>query len=78
MRSSQGYNSITSFPWHRSFVRPCKEPALILPAILVAYDYVVEDGSRKSLDLLKRYIPYLVVTVIYLIMRYMALRGLLP
>jgi len=79
MRSRQGYNtdyiiSVASF-----FLSTlCKEPALTLPAILVAYDYVVEDGSRKSLDLLKRYIPYIVVSVIYVYMRYMALKGFAP
>jgi len=79
MRSSQGCNSDYIISVASFFLSTlCKEPALTLPAILVAYDYVVEDGSRKSLDLLKRYVPYIVVTVTYLIMRYMALRGFAP
>jgi tetratricopeptide (TPR) repeat protein len=50
-----------------------KETALILPLIMVAYDYGARDGF-KGLRL-KRYIPYALVGILYLILRGLALEG---
>jgi tetratricopeptide (TPR) repeat protein len=55
-----------------------KEPALTLPIILVAYDYVLRRGEGNLLHYVKRYIPYLAVGTIYYILRIHALGGLAP
>jgi protein O-mannosyl-transferase len=53
----------------------CKEPALTLPVMLVAYDYVYrKEGAGVSLY--KRYIPYLVAAGVYFGMRFHALGGM--
>ncbi len=49
----------------------CKEPALTLPAILVAYDRFV---LREPLEL-KRYTPYATLAGIYLLIRIVVLSG---
>jgi tetratricopeptide (TPR) repeat protein len=58
----------------------CKETALTLPFILVAYDYLFRDhrGSFLNRNALKRYLPYLFVTGIYLSLRFHALGGMAP
>ncbi|MEE9542358.1 MAG: tetratricopeptide repeat protein, partial [Thermodesulfobacteriota bacterium] len=50
-----------------------KETALILPLIVVIYDYSTREGFRGLR--VKRYIPYIVVGVLYLVLRGLALEG---
>ncbi len=55
-----------------------KETALTLPFILIAYDYACRRGEGNLFHYLKRYIAYLAVGGIYLILRIHALGGLAP
>jgi protein O-mannosyl-transferase len=55
----------------------CKEPALMLPLILMAYDFLFKKEEIKTL-LLKRYIAYLVAVCVYLLLRFYALKGFAP
>jgi tetratricopeptide (TPR) repeat protein len=50
-----------------------KEPALTLPVILLAYDYLFRDERTRLLDYVKRYSPYLVIGIGYLASRIHAL-----
>ena len=56
----------------------CKEPALTLPVILISYDYCFGSQAPWSADRLKRYVPYLIVALIYFALRFSALGGLAP
>jgi len=56
-----------------------KETALTLPIILAAYDFGLQEGPGRSFkEYLRRYIPYLTVTALYLIMRSYGLRDVAP
>ncbi|MGD0887490.1 MAG: tetratricopeptide repeat protein [Thermodesulfovibrionales bacterium] len=66
--------SVVSF----SVATLCKEPALMLPIILVAYDYIFEKKEAGYLCFIKGYIPYLLVAGAYLGLRYHALGGFSP
>jgi len=55
-----------------------KEPALTLPVMLIAYDYLFKKWDKTILSEIKVYIPYVVVSGVYLVMRYYALRSLAP
>jgi tetratricopeptide (TPR) repeat protein len=55
-----------------------KEPALTLPVILIAYDYLLKKPDETMLAGIKRYSPYLVVSGVYLLVRYYALRTVAP
>ncbi|MGD1075745.1 MAG: tetratricopeptide repeat protein, partial [Thermodesulfovibrionales bacterium] len=55
-----------------------KEPALSLPVILIAYDYVWKKLDKTMLAGIKRYMPYAAVSGVYLLARYYALRGFAP
>ena len=52
-----------------------KEPALTLPIILIAHDYFIRKSDETILIGIKRYIPYVVVSCIYLLLRYYAFGG---
>ncbi|MCL5022890.1 MAG: tetratricopeptide repeat protein [Nitrospirae bacterium] len=56
----------------------CKEPALTLPVILIAYDYGFRKEGDRLFDRLKAYIPYIAVSAAYLAMRVYALGGFAP
>jgi tetratricopeptide (TPR) repeat protein len=56
----------------------CKEPALTLPIFLVAYDYLYRKEENRSTVRLSRYIPFISVAIIYLILRAYALGGFAP
>jgi len=56
----------------------CKETALTLPLILVAYDYTFKRGEFQFTSSLKRYLPYLIVAGIYFILRFHALGQFAP
>lgn len=56
----------------------CKEPALTLPVILLAYDSLFPRGGTRPLDRLKRYLPYLAAAAVYFVVRLSALDGLAP
>ena len=56
----------------------CKETALTLPIILIVYDYTFNNGKERIPVFVKRYIPYLMVVGVYLIMRFNALGGFAP
>ncbi len=55
-----------------------KEPALTLPVLLIAYDYLVKKSDETILAGIKRYIPYVVVSGVYLLVRSYALGGFAP
>jgi tetratricopeptide (TPR) repeat protein len=55
-----------------------KEPALTLPVMLMAYDCLVKKPDETVLSGIKRYIPYAVVSGVYLLLRYNALRSFAP
>ena len=47
----------------------CKETAITLPALLVAYDTAFRRSERSTADRLLRYAPYLLVAAAYLVLR---------
>ena len=55
-----------------------KEPAVTLPVILMGYDFAFWSGEKRRQDHLKSYIPYLIMIIIYFIIRVSALRGFAP
>jgi tetratricopeptide (TPR) repeat protein len=55
-----------------------KEPALTLPVLLIAYDWLFGKFDRNILKGVKTYGPYIVVSCVYLFMRYHALKGFAP
>lgn len=55
-----------------------KEPALTLPIILIAYDYQLRQSDETLLAGIKRYIPFIAVSGIYLFVRHYALGGFVP
>ena len=61
----------------------CKETALTLPLLLFVYDYSLNKnsvyGSRLTVhSIIKRYLLYLIVSIIYFILRTYALGGFAP
>lgn len=56
----------------------CKEPSLTLPIILIAYDYVFTKERASVFVNLKRYVCYLIVALVYFIIRFYALGGFAP
>jgi protein O-mannosyl-transferase len=55
-----------------------KEPAITLPIVLMAYDHLFKKWDSNILAVVKRYIPYIVVSGTYLSARYYALRSFAP
>jgi tetratricopeptide (TPR) repeat protein len=55
-----------------------KEPALTLPVLLVAYDYLLKKSDENILAGLRIYIPYAAVSGVYLLVRCLALRSFVP
>lgn len=55
-----------------------KEPALTLPIVLFAYDYVFREARTHFFDYAKRYVPYLMIGVGYLALRIHALEKFAP
>ena len=55
-----------------------KEPALTLPVILLAHDYALREERIRFPDYVKRYFPYLIIVVGYLILRFHALGAFAP
>ena len=56
----------------------CKEPALTLPIVLVAYDYTFRKHGARISNYIMRYVPYLIVAGVYFILRSLALGGFAP
>jgi len=56
----------------------CKEPALTLPFLLVLYDYLFRRDRGGILPAAKRYLPYVLVSVCYLLLRLHALGDITP
>ncbi len=56
----------------------CKEPALTLPFILIAYDHIFGKISFRLPRHYLRYLPYLAVSGIYFALRLNALGGFVP
>ena len=57
----------------------CKEPAITLPIILILYDYSFnKTRTTKLIRNLPIYIPYFIIVVFYLILRFHALGGFAP
>ncbi|MGD0885159.1 MAG: tetratricopeptide repeat protein, partial [Thermodesulfovibrionales bacterium] len=79
MRYEEGTNGMFPLSVLSFFIAAlCKEPALILPIILVAHDYIFGKKEAGYLPFIKRYIPYLLVAGAYLGLRYHALGGFSP
>jgi tetratricopeptide (TPR) repeat protein len=79
MKSKEGFNrgyllSVVSF----ALAALSKEPALTLPIILIAYDYAYKKDENSFHDHIKRYIPYIIVSAYYLLLRSYALGGFAP
>ena len=55
-----------------------KEPALTLPIILIAYDYQIRQSDETLLAGIKRYIPFIAVSGMYLFVRHYALGSFVP
>ena len=55
-----------------------KEPALSLPIMLIAYDYLLKKSDETILADIKRYIPYVVVSGVYLLVRHYTLSSFAP
>ncbi|HVP63443.1 MAG TPA: tetratricopeptide repeat protein [candidate division Zixibacteria bacterium] len=55
-----------------------KEPALTLPAILLAYDFTCREERLGLTECVKRYVPYLFIGGAYLALRVHALKGFAP
>jgi tetratricopeptide (TPR) repeat protein len=66
--------SLISFP----LALLCKEPAVVLPLVLFAYDFAFGSGGKSISFYLKRYVPYLVIAGIYFIVRINALGSFAP
>jgi Tfp pilus assembly protein PilF len=66
--------SVVSF----TFAAFSKEPALTLPIILLAYDYAFKKTGDRFSHRIVRYLPYLAVSGVYLILRFHALGGFAP
>ncbi len=56
----------------------CKEPALTLPFIFVAYDFTIGKEKVNFTSFIKKYSPYLVVVCVYFAMRLHALKSFVP
>jgi protein O-mannosyl-transferase len=66
--------SVTSF----ALAALCKEPALTLLIILIAYDFIVKKHNESLSDRIRRYLPFFLVAGVYLVLRYHALGGFAP
>jgi protein O-mannosyl-transferase len=55
-----------------------KEPALTLPFVLILYDRVFKKERANMLQALKRYFPYVLVSLCYLLLRLNALGDISP
>ncbi len=79
IRSGRGFKSSYFLSVASFFLAAfCKEPALTLPVILIAYDYSFKRSRDRLSIQVKRYIPYLIVAGVYFILRFHALTGLAP
>ncbi len=56
----------------------CKETAVTFPIVLVAYDYAFNREKERPTFRWSRYLPYLAVIGLYLIIRTLALGGFAP
>lgn len=56
----------------------CKETALTLPIIFIAYDFVNKKEGDPLSDYIKKYLAYIVVLICYIVIRYYALNGFAP
>ncbi|HXX81569.1 MAG TPA: hypothetical protein VEI46_08465, partial [Thermodesulfovibrionales bacterium] len=58
----------------------CKEPGVTLPLVLIVYDYSFRRGTffASLADVARRYLPYVAVVGIYLVLRFHALSGFAP
>jgi tetratricopeptide (TPR) repeat protein len=74
-RVSRGYLfSVVCFTLAAFF----KEPALTLPIILLAYDYLFGEVRTRPVYYVRRYIPYAIIGSVYLVLRMRALGGFAP
>ncbi len=56
----------------------CKEPALTLPIIIVAYDLLLRKETLSFSSSVKRYAPFLGVAGLYFVVRFAVLHALTP
>jgi len=79
IRAGGGFDGSYCFSVGSFFIATLsKEPALTLPVILLGYDYAFQRLNYPLLRHLKRYVPYLAVVGVYLILRHFALGGFAP
>jgi hypothetical protein len=79
MRSEEGTKGMYLLAVVSFFIATlCKEPALTLPVILIAYDYIFGKKANGYLPFIKRYLPYLLVGGVYLGLRCHALGDFSP
>jgi tetratricopeptide (TPR) repeat protein len=56
----------------------CKEPAITLPLVLLVHDYALSREPVWSVKNLKKYLPYLLVAFIYMVIRISVLGAFAP
>ncbi|HWR58172.1 MAG TPA: tetratricopeptide repeat protein, partial [Thermodesulfovibrionales bacterium] len=85
LRSGEGYDRNYLFSAASFFLAAfSKETALMLPIVIAGYDFAFNNfsyharGRIRGGYYLKRYVPYLVIIGLYLLMRFYALGGLAP
>jgi lipoprotein NlpI len=61
-----------------SFALLCKETALIMPIVLVAYDFAFPRQGERIIANAKKYVPFFLISGAYLVVRVNILSGLAP
>ncbi len=56
----------------------CKETAVTLPVLLIAYDLIFKKAHPRFIAHAVRYIPFFVIIGLYAFVRYYALKGFVP
>ena len=56
----------------------CKEPAVTLLIIIITYDLAFRRSSERLVEYVKRYVPYIAISGIYLIVRFYVLGSFAP
>lgn len=56
----------------------CKEPAVTLPVVIIIYDYLFRKDILNINRTIKLYIPFIIITLIYILLRYNAIGGIAP
>ena len=54
-----------------------KEPAIVLPALLLGYDWLIRRDRGGAASMLRRFLPFIVTAAVYLAVRDAVLKGML-